>query len=319
MALIFLRGAHAENFSRGPSFWERLSLYHVLFVLVITRSRLDTTLLILFALFLAAGIYSLSIRRINLRKTTPTDGLLAISVVCTTLYIVMPDSLFGGSFVSERLAWFAICAALLWMTCQEWKPSHKTAAVWIAVLMVGLSLINEVQWRAPISRLVEVYDVGSSVIQPDSAILSLCYCDPQDSSVPALAVVRPWVMLHASSLSALRSRSVLLYNYEAFGNTFPIKYRPRADFYEDLPLATFRTLVSNMARSPQYIDLNEFERRASQKIDYVLLWGSPPSDDTETATFPLYQQLRSDYQLVPSSSSPNQLKIFRRSDHQNLQ
>src|SRR5258706_1568059 len=125
MALIFLRGAHAENFSRGPSFWERLSLYHVLFVLVITRSRLDTSLLILFALFLAAGIYSLSIRRINLRKTTPTDGLLAISVVCTTLYIVMPDSLFGGSFVSERLAWFAICAALLWMTCQEWKPSHK--------------------------------------------------------------------------------------------------------------------------------------------------------------------------------------------------
>jgi len=315
MALIFLRGAHGENFPRGSSFWERLSLYRGLFVLVNTRSRLDTLFLVLFALFLAGSICSLGICRIKLRKTIPTDGLLAISAVCTAMYVVMPDSLFGGSFVSERLALFALCAALLWVACQEWNSFHRKVATWAAVLVVSLSLISEVQWRARLSPLFDAFDLASSVIQPGSTVLSVCYCDPLDSAVPVLSIVRPWVLVHAGGLSALPSRSVLLYNYEAIGNTFPIEYQPQANFYEAMPLASFKTLVSNMSRSPQLIDLNDFEHRASKRIDYVLLWGGGDPDDVEASKFPLYQQLRSDYQLAFISPAPGQLQVFRRSDH----
>lgn len=284
--------------------------------MVDTRTRLDVAFLFLFSCFLAGSLICLGIKKIRERKICANDGFLVISGLCTLLYVATPDSLSGGSFVSERLALFVICSLLFWLSPQGWNTFHKRIAIWAATVVVVLGLISEVRWRASVAHFYDAFEEGAKVVEPGSTVLSLCYCNPESNSAAALSELRPWVLLNAGALTALKSHSALLYNYEAIGNVFPVIYQ--ADFYERLPLVTLRTLVRDMCVNPQLFDLSDFERRAETEIEYVLLWGGPSPDDPKLLAFPLYQQLRTNYQLVFSSSPPGQLRIFRRLDAHRL-
>lgn len=310
-AAVFLRGSYGENFRTGFPFRERLLVYRALFMFVDTMRRADKAFIVVLALFLLGCFSWQVIRRLRTKTLVAADALLLASLLFTVLYVVAPDSLFGGGFLSERLAFFAVCSAVLWMGSQSWGRISRRVVATAAVVLAVFALCTRFQWRTQTSHLLDSYEQAAAFIPPGSTVLSLCYCSPEDNRTPGLAEVRPFVLFHAAGLTALKSRSLLLYDYEAIGNTFPIEYQPAEDFYERLPLGSFKSLVSNISYDPGRIDLDDFERQTSLPVDNVLIWGQPATNLDESATFPLFAKLQAAYQLVYVAPPPGRLRLFR--------
>jgi hypothetical protein len=250
-------------------------------------------------------------------KLVAGDGLGILAAACLSLCVVLPWSISGGGMIPERMAWFALCAALLWLSSSssssstsnsdDWTFKARRAAIVVPTLVVVLGLIGQTGWRYQLSPVLNAYDDAGRLLAPQKTILSLCYCNPEDNSNPVFAHLRIRPLEHAGDIAALEGRAFSLDNYEAMGSAFPVEYSPRVN--PALHAKTFS--ASSVSSEPQNADIADYEAQTGKKVDYVLLWGTGPGDSAESGSI-LKQQLRSNYELIYTSSPPASLRLFRR-------
>lgn len=290
-----------------PNFLRRLLVFHELYVLVDSKGVLGILRVFLVGSFLLWGLYLAITNAVKQRKLVACDGLGILAAACLSSYVVFPWSLSGGGFIPERLAWFSLCGALLWLSSKEWTIKARQAVMGVSTLVVVLGLIGQTGWRYQLSRVLNAYDVAGRLLVPQKTILSLCYCNPESNSKAVSANLRFRPLEHAGDIAALEGRALSIENYEATGSSFPVEYNPRVN--PALHSKTFSAF--SISRKPQKTDIADYEAQTGKTIDYVLIWGTGLGDSLESGSI-LDQQLRSNYEDIYTSSSPALLRLFKR-------
>jgi hypothetical protein len=287
------------------TFSQRLMVLREIYVLVDTRDALGIVRVCLVAIFLLWGFYLVIVNTAKQRKPVACDGLGILAVTCLSSYIVLPWSISGGGMLPERMAWFGLCGALLWMGSKEWTIKARQAVIGVSTLVVVLGLIGQTGWRYQLSRVLNAYDDAGRLLAPQKTILSLCYCNPEGNPTPVLVNLRARPLEHAGDIAALEGGALSIENYEATGSSFPVEYRPRVN-----PALYSKTLAT-FSSEPQIADIADYETQTGKTIDYVLLWGARLGDSVESRSI-LDQQLRSNYEVIYTSSPPASLRLFKR-------
>jgi hypothetical protein len=293
------------------SFSQRLLVFRELHVLVDSRGAWGILRMSLVGGFLLWGFYVAIASAVKQRKLVAGDGLGILAAACLSLCVVLPWSISGGGMIPERMAWFALCAALLWLSSSSgsdlWTIKARPAAIGVSTLVVVLGLFGQTEWRYQLSAVLNAYEDAGRLLAPQKTILSLCYCNPEDNSNPVFAQLRIRPLEHAGDIAALEGRALSVDNYEAMGSAFPVEYSPQVN--PALHAKTFS--ASSVSSKPQNADLADYEARTGKTVDYVLLWGTGTGDSAESGST-LNQQLRSNYEVIYTSSPPALLRLFKR-------
>lgn len=286
---------------------QRLLVFHELYVLVDSKGTLGILRVCLMGSFLLLGFYRVIANAVKQRKLVACDGLGILAAACLLLYLVVPWSISGGGLLPDRMAWFSLCGALLWLSSKEWTIKARQAVIGVSTLVVVLGLIGQTGWRHQLSQVLNAYDSAGRLLVPQKTILSLCYCNPEGNSklVPANLRFRP--LEHAGDIAALEGRALSIENYEATGSAFPVEYIPRVN--PALHSKTFSAFTVSIR--PQRSDIADYEAQTGETIDYVLLWGVGLGDSLESGSI-LDQQLRSKYEDIYTSPPPALLRLFKR-------
>jgi hypothetical protein len=271
LAIFFVSSIGSQpGFDPGiRHFSQRLLVFHELYVLVDSKGALGILRVCLVGSFLLWGFYLVIANAVKQCKLVACDGLGIVAAACLSLYVVLPWSISGGGMIPDRMAWFGLCGAHLWLSSKEWTIKARQAVVGVSTLVVVLGLIGQTGWRYQLSRVLNAYDVAGRLLVPQKTILSLCYCNPEGNSKPVPANLRLRPLEHAGDIAALEGRALSIENYEATGSAFPVEYSPRVN--PALHSKTFSAF--SVSRKPQKADIADYEAQTGETIDYVLLWG----------------------------------------------
>lgn len=309
LAIFFVSsvGSQPGTNPETPNFSQRLLVFHELYVLVESKGALGILRVCLVGSFLLWGFCWVIANAVKQRKVVACDGLGILAAACLSLYVVLPWSFSGGGMIPERLAWFSLCGALLWLSSKEWTIKARQAVMGVSTLVVVLGLIGQTGWRYQMSQVLNAYDSVGRFLVPQKTILSLCYCNPESNPKPVPANLRFRPLEHAGDIAALEGRALSIENYEATGSAFPVEYNPRMN--PALHSKSFSAF--SVSRNPQKADIADYEAQTGETIDYVLIWGTGLGDSFESGSI-LDQQLRSNYEDIYTSSSPASLRLFKR-------
>jgi hypothetical protein len=298
-------GSQPEPSPIGRTLMQRINLLHELYVLVETREALGIVRVCLSAGFLLWAFWVVVFEAVKQRKFAPVDGLGILAVTCLLVYVVLPWSISGGGLIPDRMAWFGICGALLWLGSKAWSIRGSRVVVCVSILVVSLGLVAQTSWRYRLSPMLKAYSDAGRLMEPQKTILSLCYCNPEGNPVQVLVDSRVRPFEHAGEIAALESHAMSITNYEARGSSFPIMYNPGVN--PALHFATWRSFTS----SPQLTDIADYEKQTGKTVDYVLIWGNGYEVPVENGSI-LDLQLRSNYEITYTSPAPASLRLFKR-------
>jgi hypothetical protein len=187
------------------------------------------------------------------------------TLVVLALAVVAPDDVGSGSFISHRLALFAVLGLLIWLSGQDVERRHMLAAAGVAVVAAaGLAVVRYDELRAAerISRdlapALRCDTEGRTVVQGNLARVAFGSADRID------------LFTNEASRGAAVSRGLDLLNVDLRAPQWLQRYR------EETSAATH--LVEEGAfvvDVPPPFDFAAFERTTGTEIDHVLLWGRP--------------------------------------------
>jgi hypothetical protein len=139
------------------------------------------------------------------------DLWLFIGLVLLIMYFVLPDSTSYGGFITTRISLIFYLIIMLWVS------AHKIPKI-ISILMVGVVFYSHfylvIYYTSLIKNLNEIAvdcNEASKEIAPNSVVLPLNYS-------------QEWLALHFSNYLGIEKPMVILDNYEAVNDYFPLKW-----------------------------------------------------------------------------------------------
>lgn len=195
------------------------------------------------------------------RRKNDSDSYiwLILSLVILALYFIFPNQSSGGSYISMRLNLFFYIFFFLWLTSLD-LPSWLKKILLAVVIPVNVVLVNHhANYLKQDIAVVKEFAKISGYIEENSIILPVRSSDH-------------WLDLHFSNYLGTNKPQVILENYEAATEYFPLEWNTAG-----LPVI----ILADTARTdlclyrkfpPGSID--------SQFVDYVITWGNkPPADE----------------------------------------
>lgn len=213
-----------------------------------------------------------------------TDVFAVVTVLLLTLYIKVPNGA-GAGMMSDRFCLLFFFFFITWVATQP-LPKRVMLPVAIVVLFITGNLVNF--YKDPVKDMnrvaIELEKAGEH-IEPYSSVL------PINRS-------GHWLMPHISNYAGINRPIVMLENYEANLDWFPINWN-----MEKLPRLQF----GNADSSPcvWWKTLHEAEPRP---IEYVLVFGNEKMDENCQAH---YDQMIAEYYEPVYSSPDYRLELFK--------
>jgi hypothetical protein len=310
VAIFLLRQGTARG-SAPPTAHLWQSLYH-LDVLISYDEREGWWALMLVWFFIALLGYLL-ISKIAYRRGHRWDGLLLVVTGYSVVYFTAPNAMSGGGGISGRMSLYVFLALILWCGAQSYhrivKRGIQVVATGIALALLGL----HVQKYVELNEYLEEYLSGMHLIEPNTTLLPLEFSYHGRTPDGRMLSSRVPPFGHASGYLAAQRGLVDLKNYEAFGNTFPVMFRPHLN-----PIV--HIWYGFQLQSPA-IDFLSYPQRTGGRVDYVLIWWSGADSQADpVATFyrqlapSISQQLEEGYELIYISPQRGFLRLYRRKD-----
>lgn len=250
---------------------------------------------VLVALSVVAGFVLVTTYLLTARprpvRAAAEDGLLVAAVVFLLLYFLMPAALAGGLFVNYRLTLYPFFALILWFAAQP--TAHRAKAAVLALgagSTVALGLLHFSAFARLNTALAEYVSVAD-LVEPGRTLLPLSFShvglglDGKDLS----ARVGPF--RHAAGYVAAERHIIDLANYEANTSYFPVRYRPEVNPYLHLG-ADDTTPDHGLESLPPHVDVPGYTARTGQVVEYVLIWGLGPGQETQPAARAIMRQLK---------------------------
>lgn len=249
---------------------------------------------VVFSSALAALLAALAWRRLRRRDEAAAagaHGLLAVAAVFVLVYLVAPNDLAGGGYVTHRLNLFPPLALLLWLAGASYGPRLRAGVQAIgAVLALGLLGLLWVRWTAVDGALRE-HRLAASRVPPGATALPLSYAHAGKRADGRALAFRVQPFLHALGYASARAPIVDLGLYGASEDYFPLRYRPALDPYHHLGGGRH-----GMEGQPPTVDIPGYERRTGARVDYVLLWQPAAAPPRHPSVVSLRRQLAAGYE-----------------------
>ncbi|HXX35166.1 MAG TPA: hypothetical protein VEM15_11900 [Thermodesulfobacteriota bacterium] len=242
------------------------------------------------------------------RRPDRWDGLLVVVLGYLLIYLLAPNAISEGSFITDRLNLFPFFGFVLWFGVQPYLRSVKRGIVVVAIVIAAASLGLHTLKYSELNHYLTEYLSGINLIEPNKTLLPLTFDSRghgPDGRVLSLKV-RPF--LHASGYIAARRHVVDFTNYEAGAfNCFPVLFRPNLNPYDHIGIKD-RSIVWE----PPQVDFLTYAGRTGGKVDYVLVWGIQERQRNHEATKSIDRQLKKGYELIYISPKTGLMQLYKR-------
>jgi hypothetical protein len=263
------------------------------------------------ATFLVLALAGISSHKQNrVRK-----GLLISVVSCTLLYLVSPNSIGSGTFITERILLLLYFCLILWLASLSFS---RRMLVGLQVAAVAISLAFTVQHTFEQRKLkpyIEELLTISAWIPPHTTVFPVIYSFRGESPDGRELAHRVMPFANLSSWIAAERGVVDLRNYEAWTGDFPLRFRRELD-----PSLHLSTTPGGMYSQPPAVDLLGYARQTGAEIGYVIIWSfekveaNPWSANRWSAnprSAAILGQLGEAYDLVATSTPHGYARLYR--------
>lgn len=184
------------------------------------------------ALGLAAFLFVFTAVRLwQLRDRWPAPELLCLALVGALSVFLMPVTASGGMMITPRLVYLPLFALIAWLAARPIPaPWPRVASVLGIVIAVGMQLLRVPVYRNYDRQLSELMDSltprvhsGELYAQDSGSALG-----PLTNSGSPLA---PDISPHSIAFLGVSNQAMILSNYEAEQDHFPLLFRPGIDPY----------------------------------------------------------------------------------------
>ncbi|MEM9908704.1 MAG: hypothetical protein AAF921_27205 [Cyanobacteria bacterium P01_D01_bin.44] len=268
-------------------------------------------------LMLALAGYWL-LRKFPVFQLKGVDGLLVVTIVLMGVYLVAPKTLSGSVTIKDRLLLYPVVTLMLWLASGHYPSFVRQGIKWLLISISSALLIIQTTTYAYLDDYWTEYVSTAPFIEQNSTLLAVNFPTPREASMrtadePALwrppKFVRPWqinTFVNASGYVAVARQAVLLNNYQANEDYFPVNFRPELNPFEILDEDDWR-----LGRAP-YVDILGYSDITGRPIDYVSIWRTSDHPLEEDGVQAIFQQLSSAYELIYQSPQRGYAQLYRR-------
>ncbi len=220
------------------------------------------------------------------KKNMPENLFLIVTLVILGLYFIIPDGLRSYSFMSSRFLVFFFLFYIAWIASGYMHPLIKITAILVLIVLNAFLL-------------------GIYITESRKLNFSACELEKAADMVPANSVVLPvdrsdkWIYGHFSNYLGINKPLVILENYEAELDYFPISWNdkkiPRFLFGEADSLSPCLKWKSQLANPAQI-------------VDFILLINNLEIKD-DTCTTKINEILNKFYTLL-FKSNDNEIELY---------
>jgi hypothetical protein len=304
LLLIFLR-ASGQTTDYDPAIawaWNSFPMH----AFAASRGRAGEQALLMPGMLLFMGIGVLGMRR---REWASERAPLFIAAAFSfLLYLLLPNSGFGGDEIKIRFAWAVFvlgCTAAA--TVSRLYPKRVPVAIYIAIFVTA-SLVQTLKTNVRrVGPSASAYLAAFDRMPPGSTFVRLRF--PTENLRKRYgydeAALEP--LFHVDSLAATRRRLVALSDYQALSKLFPVAFRP------SIPAAKAFQLWDLEGSGSSGVDsLRSLLKDPPVPIDYVVVLGDQPPSQRAEDYNNITRELDGQMHLVAGNHHDSFFRIYRR-------
>ena|GEM_PF-1998408 len=232
-------------------------------------------------------------------------SIIAAGLVSGLIMMIFPDLLGGGWTHFRRFVVFPYLWLVLLMACQFYplwaKRALAAVAAVVTVLLLGSVWVSDQTARAQIAPLAQ----ADGAIGSHCTVLPVVFSPfPVDSAgKEIMQAYTPF--FQAASRLELHDDRVILFNYLARLNVYPVRFRPEAEPMGHL----FHWEPYTQEVSITQIDIEGYEKHSGIPVDYLLVWGTPAPEHDR-----LWSQVEAEAQKsdLVLRSEDGRMSLYRR-------
>ncbi|MBT9314098.1 hypothetical protein IXB50_01505 [Leptothoe spongobia TAU-MAC 1115] len=313
--------------SRGPrwtaSMFDNLRLGSILTLSsLVSYNWLELVFAIaIISLLLALASYQL-LQKFPHFHLNDRDGLLVVTIVLVGVYLLAPKTLSGSVTIKDRLLLYPVLTGMLWLAAGNYPGFVRQGMKWLLVAISSAMLILQTHTYAYFNDYLTEYISTAPLIEQNATLLAINFPTPKDAlsrtaDEPALwrppTFVRPWqinLFINASGYTAVERQAVLINNYQANEDYFPVNFRPELNPFEILAADDWE-----LGRQTS-VDILGYSDITGRPIDYVSIWRTSDLPLQEEGAQAIFQQLFSAYDLIYTSPQRGYAQLYRRKGFQ---
>ena len=177
------------------------------------------------------------------------DLFLLLLLVSVLFYFLMPDSVGYASVFSKRMLYFSFVFLILWLASQRFNFALSVLVAVLLFFYQGYRLKSMIDW---------------SVLKNNKAkeMMAIGRLLPENSVVLPIRKISDWYFFHLSNFMGVEQPMVLLENYEASLDYFPVRWKFEVE----------KSIKENCSL--------EMEHQGQKyKVDYLVVFGFGSTDD----------------------------------------
>jgi hypothetical protein len=297
MMLLFFLSRTAEPARPNPETQDKLweFLYQVTAIVNLTSAEEPYTEFVfrLFTFLLGTGLVVKLLRR----RFSPYDSFLFMAAATLWFYFKAPASFAGGGMINQRLMLIPFIIIIFWFVSVDLPKLISMLASFAAIVVTIGLLTVRMPVHAKASDLTEDYLSAATYIKPYSTVLPLSYNHYGTERQGRNITSSIWIFFHSLDYMGSSRPLIMLGNYEAATNHFPLVWKPNKD--------PFIHLGKNegIESTPPCVNFDQYRQASAEKVDYVLLLCYPGQYMNHYCTIDVQDKLNKDYTVVYTSPS----------------
>ncbi|MCK6694831.1 MAG: hypothetical protein L6Q97_22360 [Thermoanaerobaculia bacterium] len=279
----------------GWQMWSELVRLTSLCTMMEAERKWTPLVTLLFLVLLGAAVWI----KIRSRRLVWTDALFGAFILSLFIYFKQPGSFAGAGIMPIRLQMLPYLVLLLWLATLDFPRWAQNAVLACAVAFSALfwSIRLPAHWRA--SGAVSEYVSCAAAIPDKVSVLPLSFNHNGQLPDGQTVSTAMWLFVHAAGYIGAEKSIVLLDNYEAHTQNFPLLWREQRDPYVFLP----KDGIGFEGQPPRAEFLNYKAKTNNANVGYVLTWCLDKQFNDHLFTKEIKEQLEQGYELVFQSEN----------------
>lgn len=306
--LLFAEYLYAKGLSfrksgdAGWQMWSDLARLTSLCTMEEVERQWTPLVAVLFLALLGAGVRL----KIRSRNWAWTDALFGAFIGSLFIYFKQPGSFAGAGILPIRLQMLPYLVLLLWLATLEFPQWLKNAVLACTVAFFTLFWSIRLPAHRRASAAVAEYVSCAAAIPDKVSVLPLSFNHNGQLPDGQTVSTAMWLFQHAAGYIGAEKSIVLLDNYEAHTQNFPLLWREQRDPYVFLP----KEDTGFEGQPPRAEFLNYRSKTNKAGVDYVLTWCLDKKFNDNLFTKEIREQLEQGYELV-CRSEHDLVRVYR--------
>ncbi len=221
------------------------------------------------------------------------DGFIPALVVIGFVYTFFPEDFLGHAIIiSIRSQLFIhlliVCIVAYRMPKGRWQEIGGVTLFGCFLILSWLRITVRQDADTGLKNQL----TATAHIRSGSVLLPLDLAPNGRHANGTLIADRNAIFHHSAQYIGLEKQLIILDNYEANMGYFPIRWKDETNPY------TYLSKAQGIEGDPPAASIAGYEKKIGTKIDFVMLWGYPPTKDNDPGFKELYTEINALYHLI---------------------